>query len=274
MLSFRIMMDTIHTKDQLKIALKSSETHARGCAFDTFNCKSRFQEQIEPGYLSISTSPRRVKKAIKVYKIFLTRMLQEGFYISMEHGDYHTPASAIMVDGESFPVRVRETFCITPAKSSFETRTSKPSGKLVLEIYHGFCSKPSKVISATSDAEWAEKANAIIPYLRALVEQWKIQRIEDEPWERQEEEEERKREEKEKIISERAEKALSVLEDIRLFERAELMRKYCDIAMARASSEEYKETLTIARSVADWIDPTLDYEDEILAEKYDAEDFI
>ena len=72
----------------------------------------------------------------------------------------------------------------------------------------------------------------------------------------------------------RAQRAKSILEDIRLFERAELMRKYCDIAEQRTNSEDYKQTLDIARSVADWIDPTKDYIDETLASRYEVSDFM
>ena len=68
--------------------------------------------------------------------------------------------------------------------------------------------------------------------------------------------------------------AKAVVEDIRLFERAEIMRKFCDNAERRSPSEEYKKVIAIARSVADWIDPTTDYKDTILAEKYRATDFI
>lgn len=52
------------------------------------------------------------------------------------------------------------------------------------------------------------------------------------------------------------------------------MRKFCDNAEQRSPSEEYKKVIAIARSVADWIDPTTDYTDTILAEKYRATDFI
>ena len=52
------------------------------------------------------------------------------------------------------------------------------------------------------------------------------------------------------------------------------MRKFCDIAAQRSQSEEYKQAIDVARSVANWIDPTTDYVDEILAERYKATDFM
>lgn len=68
--------------------------------------------------------------------------------------------------------------------------------------------------------------------------------------------------------------AKAVVEDIRLFERAEIMRKFCDNAEQRSPSEEYKKVIAIARSIADWIVPTTDYIDSILAQRYRASDFI
>ena len=55
---------------------------------------------------------------------------------------------------------------------------------------------------------------------------------------------------------------------------AQVIRRYCDYAEQVVDSEEYKEELGIARRTADWIDPTTDYEDELLSEMFSPEDFL
>ena len=111
MLSLCIMMETIHTKDQLMIALKSSETHARTCSVEDYNTKLGLMEQLRPGYLAITASKKMIKNAVRVYEIFLGRIIQEGFSISLNvPAAYRRPASGIIVDGEAFRVRVKENW--------------------------------------------------------------------------------------------------------------------------------------------------------------------
>ena len=87
------------------------------------------------------------------------------------------------------------------------------------------------------------------------------------------EEEARIRREHEEKIKERADEAKAIISDIRLYERAKMMREYCNIA-EQYCSEDYKKRIEIARSVSDWIDPTKDYVDEILSEMYRRTDFV
>ena len=270
------MMKTIHTKEQLKIALKSSEAHAKDHTLERNRLRFELDKALEPGYLSISVSVRMVKKAIKACEVFLTRLLNEGFSISLDSSQfYHCPSSAIVVDGEAIPIRMKEKLSIKTYRDALGTsRESKPSGILAIEIYGGNTFGPSKVVTANDAEGWERAANDIIPYLKRVAERRIEQSLASIPWQKQREEEERRQQEKERILKERAAAAESIIDDIRLFERAEVMRKFCDIAEQRTTSETYKHTLTIARSVADWIDPTLDYVDEILAEKHDVEDFI
>lgn len=269
-------MTTIHTQEQLKIALKISETHARTYSRNSHNTPFNLRRQNEPGYLTISVSPKMVKRAIKVYEIILNRMIQEGYSVDLERQvSSRSPSSAIVVDGEAFCIRVKEKHAYKPKSGGIWTsQTSVPTGVLTLEVYGiGRC-KPAKVLTARNDAEWEMKANEIIPYLKAASEHSKIRSIESEKYWKQREKEERIQKEKVRIRQERAEKARSIIEDIRLFERAETMRKFCDIASQRTQSEEYKQALEVARSIADWIDPTTDYIDPILAEKYDVSYFM
>ena len=258
------------------VALKQSEIHARAYTVEELNTPYNYSKQIEPGFLAITVSAKMVKQAIEVYRIFLSRMLRAGFTIDLNRpGSHSCPASAILVDGEEFRTRVKEKFAFKKVTSnSFTRRVSTPTGDLVLELYEGGWYKPSKVLNAKDKAGWESKAENLIPYLKEKVAQSKIRRIESLPWQLEREELERKRKEKARQLQERAETAKRVIADIRRYERAEYMRRYCDLAEQRPISDEYKKVLAVARSVADWIDPTIDYKDAILSEKYEIADFL
>jgi len=270
------MMRYIHTIEQLKIALKSSETHARTCTVHHYNTPSNYRKQIEPGFFAISVSQKMVKMAVKVLEIFLTRLIHQGVSIDLASpGSYGCPASALVLERDHYPMRIKELYAYQEVKDKYRTSPEKrPTGRLVIEIYRSSRYRPAKTITANNEEEWSEKADRVILYMKAKIEEYNAHKAEYELWQRQREEEERIRQEKERILRERANIAKGVLEDIRLFERAETLRKYCDIADQRSTSEEYKKAIAIARSVADWIDPTTDYTDPILSQRYSASDFI
>lgn len=270
------MMTNIHTAEQLKVALKISETHARTYAIEHYNTPFNYRRQNEPGYLAISASPKKVKKAIKILGSFLTRLIQQGVTINLARpGSRLCPSSSLVMDGLYFPLRIKEVFTTQEVKSKHITFTQKlPTGRFVIEIYKDSYHRPAKTITTQNEEEWPDKASDVIPFLKDVVAQSKAHEAENELWRKQQEENEKRRKEKESILRERVEIAKAVVEDIRLFERAEIMRKFCDNAEQRSPSEEYKKVIAIARSVAEWIDPTTDYTDTILAEKYRATDFI
>lgn len=270
------MITTIHTQEQLKLALSSSETHAKSCAFRDYNTKSLLYEQTKPGYLCISTSKPMVKPAIHVLSVFLGRMLQSGLTITLHASSgYHCPSSAIVVAEDLFPFRVREKLAFTYTHDHWGTsRSSHPSGTLVLDLHTGSSYRPARTLTITDNPTLLTWADSLIPFMRHLASANAAARLAYEPIRLQLEEEERRRQAAHHLRRTRATRALSILPNLRLFERAELMRKYCNIALERTTSEEYKETLQIALSVANWIDPTTDYEDPILAGHYNVEDFL
>ena len=270
------MMRNIHTTEQLKIALKSSEAHAKTYAVKYYNIPSNYRKQNEPGFLAISVSPKKVKEAVKMLGFFLTQMIQRGASIDLDTpGSHGRPSSSLVLEGKYFPVRIKEIFAYQEVKYGHSSSSiSKPTGSFVIEIYKGGSHRPSKTLTANSEEELPNKADSVLLFMKEEIEYSKAHAAENELWQKQREEEERIRIEKENALQERADMVKAVIKDIRLFERAETMRKFCNIAEQRSSSEEYKKALAIARSVADWIDPTTDYTDTILAARYKASDFI
>ena len=186
------MMKTIHTQEQLKIALKISETHGRAYARESYNTPWHHRRQNDPGFLAIAVSPKKVKDAVRVYEIFLSRMLKEGYTVDLESQiSSRSPSSALVVDGEPFCLRVKEKYAYEPGSGGvWSSQTSVPTGVLTLEVYGIGSDKPARVLTASNDAEWEMKANDIIPYLKAAVEKSKLQEIESEKYWREREKEE------------------------------------------------------------------------------------
>ena len=93
---------------ELQTILRKSETHALTCTIDYGITTAIFRSQIEKGYLTLSVSSKMVKKAIKVFELFIRRMYKEGFSLILNcDTHFHCPASAIVVDGEVIPLRLK-----------------------------------------------------------------------------------------------------------------------------------------------------------------------
>ena len=78
----------------------------------------------------------------------------------------------------------------------------------------------------------------------------------------------------------RAYYADSIKADIRKIDRAQSIRQFCtrlekeEISKKGRVSEYTQMRIEVAHSVADWLDPFVDYVDELLAKKYKPEDFL
>ena len=261
---------------ELKTILRKSEIHTSTCTIDSGITTAIFNHQIEKGYLTLSVSSKMVKKAIKVFELFLRRMFKEGFTLMLNcKSHFHCPASAIVVDGEVIPVRLKEKreFKVEYHGSS-RYGQYVPTGKLVFEIYGGIRWNATRTLMETEEKKWSDLFEQIIPYLHDAAVRKKKDRLEAEEWSRKWEEQERKRKEHEQMIKDRASIVESIMHDVELYEKAETIRRYCDTAEQLTNSEEDKKRMATARLIADWIDPTTDYVDDILSEKYRVEDFL
>lgn len=261
---------------ELESVLKRSEEHALTCTIDYGTSLGIYRRQIAKGFLTLAVSSKMMKQAIKVLDILLRRMYKEGFSLVLDCDTHiHCPASALVIDGELIPIRLKEKRAVQfDYSGKWKYSRYVPTGVLALEIYGGTSSNYTKVLEETKNQKWEDSFEKIIPYLRGAAKRIKADRLETEAWRRKMEEQHRLRKEHEKLITERASVVQSIINDVMLYERAEVIRKYCDIAEERISSDEYKDKIAVARQIADWIDPSVDYEDEILSEKYSVNDFL
>lgn len=246
------------------------------CTIDRGITYRVFEEQIQKGYLTVSATTKMVKKAISLYGLFLRRMYKEGFSLILDCDKfYHCPASAIIVDGEIIPIRVKERLNFKMVtEGSWKHKTLTPSGELAIEIYGGARWDATRTLVKPEDGKWEVVIEDVIPYLHKAAGRIRKERLAHEEWRRKNDEAERIRKEHIRAIEDRATIVNDILEDVWLFERAELIKRYCDIAEKLTDSEEYRAKIQIAREVADWINPMSDYEDELLSERYSVTDFL
>ena len=246
------------------------------CTIDSGITSSIFDRQIEKGYLTLSVSSKMVKRAIKAYEFFLKRMFEEGFTLIVDcRAHFHCPASALIVDGEEIPVRVKEKRELRNINQGrLRSREYVPSGVLAIEIYGGTRWGATRVLVETESQKWADVFEDVIPYLHGAAARKRVHRLELEEWHRKIKEDERRREEHEQMIKDRASVVESIIQEVKLYEKAKAIRRYCDIMEQQMGSDEYRDRVATARLIADWIDPTTDYEDEILSDRYDVEDFL
>lgn len=261
---------------ELDSVLRKSEIHAMTCTIDYGTSTAIYRHQIQRGYLTIAVSSQMVEKAIKVFELFLRRMYKEGFSLILDCDSYiDCPASAIVVDGEMIPVRLKEKqILIRNYEGRREYNRYVPSGMLAMEIYGGTTQKATKVLMEKEGRKWKAVFEDIIPYLHSAAKRIKADRLEWEEWRRNMQEKERIRKEHEQMIKDRASIVESIMHDVMLYEKAETIRRYCDLFEPHVRSDVYRDKLATARQIADWIDPMNDYVDEILSEKYKVEDFL
>ena len=265
-----------HSLSELNGILRMSEAHAMKCNIDGGITYRVFEEQIQKGYLTVSATKKMVKKAISLFGLFLRRMYKEGFSLILDCREhYHCPASAIIVDGEIIPIRVKEkhNFVMTKSGSS-KHKTLIPSGKLAIEIYGGTGWNATRTLVKPEGSTWEKVIEDTIPYLHGAAGRIRKERLLQEEWKRKNDEAQRIRIEHNKAIADRATAVKQILEDVWLFERAELIKRYCDVVEQLTDSEGYRAKIQIAREVADWINPLSDYEDELLSERFRATDFL
>lgn len=253
--------------------LKKSEKHALEWSIERGTSNQYYQRQVENGFLSMTISSKMIKRAMKILERFLLKSYDAGFSLTVEHNIFRAPASALVYDGEIVSFRLKEKQVSQPnRKDSYPSRILVPTGKLELELYAGYYEwKPSKLYADTDYTKLEDKIDDIVPYLKKAFEE--LKRIHEREEERRIEREEqaRKKKEHEQALEERARQVKSIMRDIRLYDRARVIREYCDKVEPRVSSASYLKKIELARRFADWIDVTVDYTDE-LSERYSETD--
>ncbi len=270
------------TREEVEALLKKSQAHAEQCAVgsgrnpDLLITQEIIEMQNERGFLTISASSGMIPKSVDLFRRFINRMYKEGFTVTTENNSfYRRPASAVIVEGEAIPVRAKEPIRLKEIPWGSETKKRWTStGTLCLEIYGGMSDTPNKVLKGQTVKEVEAQFEDIIPYLRKAAARIRKEKAKRAIWEKLREENRLLEQEHEKRITDRMDAVEELVHDAFLLKKVQEIRGYCDLMESRISDQEYLEKIRIVREVADWIDPTVDYTDALLAEKMDVSDVI
>ena len=259
------------TKKNLGELLNKSEKHAiEYCAESRRNQIALYEHQLEEGFLSMNVSIKNVKRAIKILEQLIITINKAGFSVTVEYDGYKLPASAILIDDIVVPFRIKEKMLSHEEQDgSITRRVYTPTNEMTLELYtRCWHWKPSKVFADTAYTKLEDKISDVVPYLKIAAEEIKETRKREEMERKAEEEKKRMGEERNKRIAAKAYIVKYILRDINLYEKAKVIRDYCDKVAPKIHFKDYDIMIEIARSFADWIDPTVDYVDKDLEEMY------
>lgn len=266
-------------RTKLERLLDDSEKHAFEVANDKDFSTHIYYRQFEAGYLSISATTQTIPRAIDCFGDLIRRFEREGFSYTVDYKPtYHYPSSAVIIDSIPIPIRIKEKFAyVREKKKSFLDWSRQriiPTNSLSFEIFDG--SRPVRKIRDTGRLKLEERFDEIVSYLRKEAQQRKQEMEEAEQRRLQEEQRRRDELELKKRIQDRVDLAESILTDIYLYDKARVIREYCEKfrSYVPKMSEKNRMKLEVAESIANWIDPTVNYRDDLLAMEYTRESIL
>lgn len=213
------------------------------------------------GVLNVKVSPKNVGRTLRVMDTLIKALKHRGHNVEIEYGKTN-----VVLEGEKIPLCFRETLTRDTIQGKYGDYTdNQATGLLSVKIDESYSSK-----------EWVEGKKPIeellpniIVYLEMKGKRLKEERIERERyWAEQ-----REKERKEKEIQDRKEKELRDFKDLfrnaKRHAKAEEIRKYAD-ELERVAKEknifndDLKAKIEWARKKADWYDPFIEAEDEVM----------
>ena len=259
-------MEVIKIKD-LKALVKRSEEHARECPLEYGTSPMCFNHRITKGYLSIVVTSNNVGRAAKVFGDLIKYLYDRSGYSFTVDNDsfYHQPPSAIIVDDIAIPIRIKEKEEMRiNVKGKYPHRFHMATGRLSIEIYSSTSVVASpKAFVVPTNGGLEERFDEIAKYLKQASERLKDYLAKELAWHMKQEEERQQREDHLDRLQQREDAVLSVFNDMELYMKAQMIRKYCSLAQTMFPTAEYQAKTSAALEIADWIDPTIDYTDEL-----------
>lgn len=214
------------------------------------------------GGLNISVTPKHIDRALRFFNAFIQLLRARRHDILIRNDETYA-----VVEEKEIRIGLREiTRRVVVTRNHWTTSEYHPTGVL--------CFKMDTVLGV----EWQDgklplehKLSKIIAKLELYGREWKQRRIENQKAEEERKEQERKQLER----KQRKEKELSdfkkVLQQAHRSHEALILRNYIDEVEKRATAsdsltEEVKKWILWARRKADWYDPFIDAEDNLLKE--------
>ncbi|APA00210.1 hypothetical protein [Flavobacterium commune] len=220
------------------------------------------------GVLNITVSPQNIKRALLFMDIFIKAIQKRGHKIIVKEG------SKIVIDNIELGFGLRERLKRKIVKGTYYDSTELyPSNILSLSLYV----YPAKEWTDTNTSKLEDKIPNIIAKLELQAVKEKQDEIQREIWHQENErrlkiEQEFKARKAKEII-----KTQKLFSDAEKFEKATIYRNFINATEQKAIqentlTEELKEWIKWANEKADWFDPFINREDELLNDN-DREEF-
>lgn len=212
------------------------------------------------GILNITVAPQNVKRALLFMDVFIKAIQKRGHKITVKEG------TRIVIDATELSTGIRERLKRKIVKGTYSDYTElEPSNILsfYLNVY------PTKEWSDTKNSQLEDKIPNIIAKLELQAVKEKQDAIDREIWhleyerKRKIEEEFKARKEKEIV------KTRNLFSDAEKFDKATIYRNFINATEQKAIqentlTEELKDWIKWAKEKADWFDPFINREDELL----------
>lgn len=220
------------------------------------------------GVINITVSPQNVKRALLFMDVFIKAIQKRGHKIIVKEG------SKIVIDNIELGFGLRERLKRKIVKGTYYDSTELyPSNILSLSLYV----YPAKEWTDTNTSKLEDKIPNIIAKLELQAVKEKQDAIDREIWHqeyerRQKLEQEFKARKEKEII-----KTKNLFSDAEKFDKATIYRNFINATEQRAIqenalTEELKDWIKWAKEKADWFDPFINREDELLNDN-DREEF-
>lgn len=215
--------------------------------------------------LSIRVTKDNISRALRFMDSFVKIIKKRGHSVELEN---HT--SFLIIQGEKIEFYLREKLKRMPIESntSWQQYDKIPTGKLAFNV------KISWQISEWKDGKLTleEQLAKIIASLEIRGEKLKQERIEREKYWAEQREKERIEKDKQKQKELELDRFKRLLKNSKQWQEVEILRRYLDDTETKAKNnnthtEEFKNWLLWARKKADWYDPQINGEDELLNDK-------
>ncbi len=215
------------------------------------------------GGLDIAVTPNNINRALRFMDTVIKLLRRRGHVVTIKNNSTYA-----IVEGEEIQIKLREKIKreTNPDSKSFWDRYQyHPSGLLSFRLEH--FSRRYKIIDGKLLLE--ERLPRIIARLENLGQVLKQERIEREKYWAEQKEKERIRQEHLKRKEKEIQDFKALLKKAQRWDKAETIRRFIEASISRASekgicSDEQKSWYEWAMKKADWYDPFIEAEDELM----------
>ena len=221
-------------------------------------------------HLHIIASNDSLDRALRIFVTIIKLLQFRGHSLMIENNETYA-----IVNEEKIKILISER----RKQVNSTTKETDFCGELRFIISWGWNFYNKQEFKDTSTIKVEDRIVSIIARLEIVSKEIKERREADELARLRRQEEERRKEERKKLEEIEVKKLKSLIHDMNLYHAANAIRNYIDIVEQNSiaggyQSEENQQLLEWARKKADWLDPTSEYQDDLLSNNYSPYDFI